>query len=87
MPRKSPSAAIFLIFHLIIFVGARKGEVLALCWNDFNKTLFRNKIGYVSLTSKTAAFRRVLSLNDTTLGLIEKRLTSEKERLASNHYT
>ncbi|WP_392388986.1 site-specific integrase [Gorillibacterium timonense] len=80
-----------LMFHLLIYTGARKGEVLALRWGDvdakaktinFSKTLFQDKSGFTSLTSKTAASRRIISLDDNkTLALIKKRRTSEKERL------
>ncbi|QWU15714.1 Site-specific recombinase XerD [Paenibacillus sophorae] len=79
----------FLMFHLLIYTGARKGEVLALRWSDIdfkkktvslNKTLFHEKDkGFMALTSKTAASRRVLSLDDTTLGLLKKR-RSEQNR-------
>ncbi|WGV60394.1 Arm DNA-binding domain-containing protein [Brevibacillus brevis] len=65
----------FIMFHLLIYTGGRKGEVLALRWSDidfkaktihFNKTLFYEKGKYVSLTSKTAASRRFISMDDTT---------------------
>ncbi|ETT61868.1 site-specific integrase [Paenibacillus odorifer] len=77
-----------LMFHLLIYTGARKGEILALRWNDIdfrnkhlslNKTLFQDKTGFMSLTSKTAASRRVLSLDDTSIGLLRKR-RSEQNR-------
>ncbi|OMC95952.1 site-specific integrase [Paenibacillus odorifer] len=77
-----------LMFHLLIYTGARKGEILALRWNDIdfrnkqlslNKTLFQDKTGFMSLTSKTAASRRILSLDDTSIGLLRKR-RSEQNR-------
>lgn len=70
------------MFHLLIYTGARKGEILALQWNDIdyknktlrlNKTLFQDKeSGYMSLTSKTASSRRTISLDETTVKLIKK---------------
>lgn len=78
-----------LLFHLLIYTGGRKGEILALRWSDIDfknktislsKTLFHNKGGFISLTSKTAASRRVLSLDDTTINLIKKHLREQKKR-------
>lgn len=75
-----------LMFHLLIYTGARKGEVLALRWNDidfrektinFDKTLFFDKKTFTPLTSKTPASRRVLSLDDTTLALLKKHRTEQ----------
>ncbi|MFA4137167.1 MULTISPECIES: tyrosine-type recombinase/integrase [unclassified Brevibacillus] len=76
----------YLMFHLLIYTGGRKGEVLALRWSDidfkaktihFNKTLFYEKGKYVSLTSKTAASRRFISMDDTTAGLLKKYRTGQ----------
>ncbi|MMZ48245.1 Tyrosine recombinase XerC [compost metagenome] len=75
-----------LMFHLLIYTGARKGEVLALRWNDIDfrektinldKTLFFDKKTFTPLTSKTPASRRVLSLDDTTLALLKKHRTEQ----------
>ncbi|WGV33581.1 site-specific integrase [Paenibacillus polymyxa] len=75
-----------LMFHLLIYTGARKGEVLALRWNDIDfrektinldKTLFFDKKTFTPLTSKTHASRRVLSLDDTTLALLKKHRTEQ----------
>lgn len=75
------------MFHLFIYTGARKGEILALRENDvdfknktlrLNKTLYYDKEnGYMFLTSKTAASRRVISLDDTTLGILRKLITGQ----------
>ncbi|MEJ8546593.1 tyrosine-type recombinase/integrase [Brevibacillus borstelensis] len=76
----------YMMFHLLIYTGGRKGEVLALRWKDidfktktihFHKTLFYEKGQYVSLTSKTAASRRFISLDDTTAGLLKKYRTGQ----------
>ncbi|MBA9087371.1 integrase [Fontibacillus solani] len=77
----------YCMFHLFIYTGARKGEVLALNRNDIdfkNKTLRLNKTlyydkdnGYMFLTSKTFASRRLISLDDTTLGLLRKLIAGQ----------
>ncbi|MEK4519982.1 site-specific integrase [Paenibacillus sp. FSL H8-0122] len=86
--KKECSQRDYMMFHLLIYTGARKGEILALRWNDvdfknksltLNKTLFQDKTGFMDLTSKTAASRRILSLDDTTLGLLRKH-RSEQNR-------
>ncbi|MCY9500040.1 site-specific integrase [Paenibacillus larvae] len=75
----------YLLFHLLIYTGARKGEVLALRWSDidfankiikFTKTLYHEDKEFLSLTSKTASSRRSISIDDTTLGFIKKYYTS-----------
>lgn len=76
----------YLMFHLLIYTGGRKGEILALRWEDvdtkaktltLNKTLFFEKGKHMSLTSKTASSRRSISLDDTTVGLIRKFRTGQ----------
>lgn len=74
----------YVLFHFLLYTGARKGEALSLRWSDIDfkkktislsKTLFHEKEEFQFLTSKTAASRRVLSLDDSTLGLLRKRRT------------
>ncbi|MFB7638734.1 tyrosine-type recombinase/integrase [Peribacillus butanolivorans] len=64
-----------VLFHLLIYTGARKGEVLALTWDDidfeagsvrFNKTLFFHKGKFLFQTSKTREFKRLISLDSKT---------------------
>ncbi|WP_273125271.1 site-specific integrase [Bacillus weihaiensis] len=69
------------LFHLLIYTGARKGEILALTWDDidfeagsirFTKTLFHNKGNFIFQTSKTKESRRLISLDTKTISLLKK---------------
>ncbi|WP_245987506.1 tyrosine-type recombinase/integrase [Ureibacillus endophyticus] len=71
----------YVLFHLLIYTGARKGEILALTWDDidfksksirFSKTLFHNKGEFIFQTSKTKESRRLISLDDKTLSILKK---------------
>jgi integrase len=70
-----------VLFHLLIYTGARKGEILALTWDDidfdvgsirFTKTLFHNTGEFIFQTSKTKESRRLISLDSMTLSLLKK---------------
>ncbi|AEN91942.1 Lambda integrase-like protein(Phage) [Priestia megaterium WSH-002] len=69
------------LFHLLIYTGARKGELLALKWDDINfetgsirltKTLFHNEGKFIFQTSKTRESKRLISLDTKTLSLLKK---------------
>lgn len=82
-----------VLFHLLLYTGARKGEVLALSWDDidfetgsirFNKTLFFYKGEFLFQTSKTKESKRLISLDDKTLSLLNKwRIRQNEAYLAS----
>ena len=70
-----------VLFHLLIYTGARKGEVLALTWDDidfeagsirFAKTLFHNEGEFILQTSKTKESKRLISLDSKTIALLKK---------------
>ncbi|MEN3776554.1 site-specific integrase [Priestia megaterium] len=69
------------LFHLLIYTGARKGELLALKWDDINfetgfirltKTLFHNEGEFIFQTSKTKESKRLISLDTKTLSLLKR---------------
>ncbi|MEI7027578.1 site-specific integrase [Paenibacillus sp. y28] len=71
----------YTMFHLMIYTGGRKGEILALRWSDidmknktinFSKTLFQENGEFIALTSKTAASRRSISLDASTVDVLKK---------------
>ncbi|ELK46810.1 site-specific integrase [Halobacillus sp. BAB-2008] len=71
----------YTMFRLLAFTGARKGELCALHWSDvdfnqkkisFKKTLIHTSGKKQLQTSKTKASRRVVSVDDETLGILKK---------------
>lgn len=77
-----------VLFHLLIYTGARKGEILALTWDDidfeagsirFAKTLFHDKGEFIFQTSKTKESRRLISLDIKTLSLLKKWRIRQRE--------
>lgn len=83
----------YVLFHLLIFTGGRKGELLALTWDDIDfeanslrlwKTLFYSDGQYHFQTPKTGQSRRVISLDILTLSLLKKwRIRQKEENLAT----
>jgi integrase len=86
----------YVLFHLMIHTGARKGEILALSWNDidfksksvkFTKTLIFDNNKHILQTSKTKASKRVISLDDRTISLLNKlRISQKAEYMARRKY-
>jgi len=71
----------YVLFHLLIYTGARKGEILALTWDDIdfeagslrlNKTLFHHEGKFIFQTSKTRESKRLISLDTKTQTLLNK---------------
>lgn len=82
-----------MLFHLLIYTGGRKGELLALTWDDidfevgsirFAKTLFHSDGDYLFQTPKTRDSRRSISLDSLTLSLMKKwRMRQLEENIAN----
>lgn len=79
---KNERMKVYVLFRLLAFTGARKGEVLALTWDDinfkektirFNKTLAKTEESTRHVqTPKTAQSKRVISVDDKTLDVLER---------------
>lgn len=91
--KKSYTIQDYVLFHLLAFTGGRKGEILALHWNDIdfkkktislNKTLFHESDQYSFLTSKTANSRRLISIDESTLAILRKFRTEQSGRQIIN---
>ena len=90
--KEHESAQSYLMFHMLAYTGVRKGELLALCWNDIdfdNELLTVDKtVSYVSYgatitTTKTTSSDRVITIDSITLSYLKKwRLEQKKEFLS-----
>jgi integrase len=78
----------YVLFHLLIYTGARKGELLALTWDDIDfeatsirlaKTLFHSEGEFIIQTPKTAKSKRLISLDGQTLRLLKQWRIRQKE--------
>ncbi|WP_096202101.1 tyrosine-type recombinase/integrase [Bacillus sp. FJAT-45350] len=78
----------YVLFHLLIYTGARKGELLALSWNDidfktetirFSKTLTHVDGKFLIQTPKTKVSKRLISLDGKSLPLLKKWRTTQIE--------
>lgn len=85
-----------VLFYLAIFGGFRRGELVALTWNDvdfenntvtISKTSARTKDGIITKTPKTFSSNRVVALPIETMQLLRKHKTEQqKYRLALGTY-
>ena len=82
------------LFRVLAFTGIRKGEALALTWDDvdfFNKTLEINKTitrnsdnKFISTPPKTNTSIRKISLDDETLNILKAWKTQQKRYLLAH---
>ncbi|WP_233522696.1 site-specific integrase [Peribacillus glennii] len=85
-----------VLFHLLIYTGARKGELLALSWDDIDfeartvrlfKTLFQDRGQFIIQTPKTRVSKRFISLDGNTLKLLKKwRIEQKNLNLAASGF-
>lgn len=81
------------LFRLLAFTGMRKGEALALTWEDIdfnnkmltiNKTIARNTKNEIVINHpKTEASIREISLDDTTIDILKKWRQDQRKYLLS----
>lgn len=84
-----------ILFYLLIYTGARKGELLAVTWDDIDfeagsirlaKTLYHAEGEFILQTSKTKESKRLISLGTNTLTLLRKwRMRQNEANLGSIH--
>ncbi|VTS78004.1 integrase [Enterococcus hirae] len=84
----------YSLFRVLAFTGIRKGEALALTWDDvdfFNKTLEINKTitrnsdnKFISTPPKTNTSIRKISLDDETLNILKAWKTQQKRYLLAH---
>lgn len=86
---KEDDPKVYTLFRILAFSGMRKGEALALTWNDINfkdgtvtisKTLTRGEGNRLIIqTPKTANSKRIISLDGQTLEILKQwRITQKK---------
>lgn len=82
----------FTMFRVLAYTGLRKGELLALTWDDLditNENLSINKNvsslleGKVISSTKTASSERTISIDQVTLGCLKKWKLQQKKMLLS----
>lgn len=84
--------SIFTMFHVLSYTGLRKGELVALTWNDIdfaNQTLSINKTGYYLngnpyiTSTKTNKSTRIISIDNSTISLLKQWKLEQKKFLLS----
>lgn len=84
--------SIFTMFHVLSYTGLRKGELVALTWNDIdfaNQTLSINKTGYYLngrpyiTSTKTNKSTRIISIGNFTISLLKQWKLEQKKFLLS----
>lgn len=90
--KQQETLSIFTMFHVLSYTGLRKGELVALTWNDIdfaNQTLSINKTGYYLngrpyiTSTKTNKSTRIISIDNFTISLLKQWKLEQKKFLLS----
>lgn len=85
-----PSDKIKTFFRILAFTGMRKGEALALTWEDIdlengtiniNKALTRGINELIIQSPKTRGSNRIIDIDNNTLQILQNWLVTQKEQL------
>lgn len=93
LAKKHMSMQYFMMFFLLIYTGIRKGELVALTWNDIdlkeqtiniNKTMFFEKGKEIVQTAKKYASNRTIDIDSHTTKLLTSWKVKQKELLLAD---
>ncbi|PKG28772.1 site-specific integrase [Cytobacillus horneckiae] len=96
LAKEHMSKQYFMMFYLLIYTGMRKGELIALTWDDINlneqtininKTMFFEKGKEIIQTAKKYASNRVIDIDTHTTKLLSNWKVKQKESLLADGIT
>ncbi|MEX3715424.1 site-specific integrase [Cytobacillus horneckiae] len=96
LAKEHMSKQYFMMFYLLIYTGMRKGELIALTWDDINlneqtininKTMFFEKGKEIIQTAKKYASIRVIDIDTHTTKLLSNWKVKQKESLLADGIT
>lgn len=90
--KQQETLSIFTMFHVLAYTGLRKGELVALTWNDIDftsQTISINKTGYYLngkpyiTSTKTNKSTRKISVDNSTISILKQWKLEQKKLLLS----